>query len=646
MKAKHQFLFIAFTFFVTIVAHSQMAFYQDQFKGGVTGAGYSTGALTAGPNTGSISIHIAPGSTIRKAYLLAARLGTQPTITTTLNAKSYTFDASTQVTPPFINYYGVGKAGAVHAVDITTDIDPAIKDYTLAVPFQGTFNAYQNKFIDFYLLIAYNNPTLACVNIDAFLNTQDLTTNPIVNWGTVNFGQAINTSNDVGLALFSGYSCEASDGSRIAINTTTLGNIFGPDINEGNITNCAGPIGSFYYQNSTLFGLSDDHPDQAMNGADALSNVKNILTNNALSASISYTDATIDLGPPFFSDNNLWGAFFVYSASGNTLNVVSSTIAPTCHHPSGSLIINSISNGTGPYFLTELNSVTSITFTPTYTISPISVGSHTYIVSEVNGCKTQTIIASFAQTSLSVSTSGTLTCTTNSVILTSNLNSPTTSYTWMPQHVNTPTVMVTTPGNYTLTINDPTNGCNGSAQVTVVKNQSVITANFNYSPQEPSLINPTISFTNLSQGASTYQWYSNGILFSTQTNPNYTLINEGTYMFTLIAKHGTCTDTASASINIKDEFSLYMPNSFTPNDDGLNDTFYPFMRGYSPKNYSFMIFDRWGKLIYESKDTQDTQWNGYYKNELCQDGTYTWKLNINTNTGVRKALTGHVMLLK
>ena len=66
---------------------------------------------------------------------------------------------------------------------------------------------------------------------------------------------------------------------------------------------------------------------------------------------------------------------------------------------------------------------------------------------------------------------------------------------------------------------------------------------------------------------------------------------------------------------------LFAPNAFTPNGDGLNDLFE--LKGLYIAEYHFMLFDRWGALIYESFSLSD-HWDGTWRNKPCQEGVYVW----------------------
>lgn len=71
---------------------------------------------------------------------------------------------------------------------------------------------------------------------------------------------------------------------------------------------------------------------------------------------------------------------------------------------------------------------------------------------------------------------------------------------------------------------------------------------------------------------------------------------------------------------------FYIPNAFTPDRDNLNESFKPILRCI-PEQYDFMIFDRWGELIFHTNFYTEG-WDGYYNSRLCPLGVYVWKIFI------------------
>lgn len=70
---------------------------------------------------------------------------------------------------------------------------------------------------------------------------------------------------------------------------------------------------------------------------------------------------------------------------------------------------------------------------------------------------------------------------------------------------------------------------------------------------------------------------------------------------------------------------MFMPNAFTPDGDGINDTFSPVFE-CAPYNYSLQIYDRWGRVVY-FQDDPEIPWNGYFDGNFAPPGIYNWRLN-------------------
>jgi gliding motility-associated-like protein len=76
-------------------------------------------------------------------------------------------------------------------------------------------------------------------------------------------------------------------------------------------------------------------------------------------------------------------------------------------------------------------------------------------------------------------------------------------------------------------------------------------------------------------------------------------------------------------IKVDIPLQIFVPNSFTPNNDGLNDTFNA--KGLFIETYSMEIYSRWGELLYHTENL-DEGWNGYYNGSLIPEGTYAYKI--------------------
>jgi gliding motility-associated-like protein len=97
------------------------------------------------------------------------------------------------------------------------------------------------------------------------------------------------------------------------------------------------------------------------------------------------------------------------------------------------------------------------------------------------------------------------------------------------------------------------------------------------------------------------------------------------------------------------ESRIIIPNAFTPNGDGHNETFRPLVLTEGVTNFSMLIYNRWGQLIFESKD-YTTGWDGQVKNKYAPPGVYIYVISYNVRTGVEsfksEVSKGHVTLLR
>ncbi len=105
-----------------------------------------------------------------------------------------------------------------------------------------------------------------------------------------------------------------------------------------------------------------------------------------------------------------------------------------------------------------------------------------------------------------------------------------------------------------------------------------------------------------------------------------------------------CSDSACVKITTTPCSYFYIPNSFTPNNDDLNDVFKPEIVGM--KEYHFLISNRWGEKIFETTDLTEG-WNGNYLDQECPQDVYVYKINFTDNTTNKQHLLyiGRVTLL-
>ena len=107
-----------------------------------------------------------------------------------------------------------------------------------------------------------------------------------------------------------------------------------------------------------------------------------------------------------------------------------------------------------------------------------------------------------------------------------------------------------------------------------------------------------------------------------------------------------CRDSIQEWQRVEKRGTLFIPNTFTPNNDGLNDGFAPILRGVNPDTYEFAIFDRWGTMIFRSTDL-NREWDGTYNGKYVKDGAYLWRVTYQfENSEEVNDKSGHVNVYK
>lgn len=132
-------------------------------------------------------------------------------------------------------------------------------------------------------------------------------------------------------------------------------------------------------------------------------------------------------------------------------------------------------------------------------------------------------------------------------------------------------------------------------------------------------------------------------------NPTLTATTNGTYVVTVIDNNG-CEDDAIIEIRviIKD---LYIPNIFSPNDDGANDIFTIFGDADQVNNViSLAIFDRWGNMVFLNEEfgiNDPTEgWNGKFNGRLAMPGVYVYAVEVLMNNGETRTFGGDITLIR
>jgi gliding motility-associated-like protein len=121
-----------------------------------------------------------------------------------------------------------------------------------------------------------------------------------------------------------------------------------------------------------------------------------------------------------------------------------------------------------------------------------------------------------------------------------------------------------------------------------------------------------------------------------------------TYSIQVTANNG-CRDEDKVIVYVDRRRYVYVPNVFSPNEDGVNDKFSVFAKEGTVKNIkSLQLFDRWGEAVYDLYNFQPNDpnigWDGRFRNQPMNPGVYVWVLEVEFIDGVTEVYSGDVMV--
>lgn len=155
--------------------------------------------------------------------------------------------------------------------------------------------------------------------------------------------------------------------------------------------------------------------------------------------------------------------------------------------------------------------------------------------------------------------------------------------------------------------------------------------------------NPTLQFINQSSNYDQALWKFGDENYSNEVSPWHTFTEvENKHIHLYVDNEEGCQDSMSYTIGVSSEIPIYAPNAFTPEKDGINETFRP--KTECLKDFEMWIYDQWGGLVFYSNDLTKG-WDGTYKNKACQIGLYGWKIKYHGGSA-NQILTGNVSLLR
>lgn len=160
-------------------------------------------------------------------------------------------------------------------------------------------------------------------------------------------------------------------------------------------------------------------------------------------------------------------------------------------------------------------------------------------------------------------------------------------------------------------------------------------------------MNIPITFENCSQNSDNWNWTFGDFATSNMESPIHDYNQEGDYVVTLVATNEFgCIDSVAKIVSIIGDTDIFIPNSFTPNDDGLNDIFMPVMREVNRTGYSLKIYNRLGQLVFVSTNIE-LGWDGKINGTPVEMGsTYSYVIFYENLNGRKMMTKGSVSVIK
>ncbi|MDG1176515.1 MAG: gliding motility-associated C-terminal domain-containing protein [Flavobacteriales bacterium] len=205
-------------------------------------------------------------------------------------------------------------------------------------------------------------------------------------------------------------------------------------------------------------------------------------------------------------------------------------------------------------------------------------------------------------------------------------------------------------GAFPITLTSISNlGCVHDTTINVDVNP-LPTIDFNHNPITVYTFDTKVCFTNSSVGAISYLWDFDfiGPSGSSTINSPCPIIfpdnEENTYSVKLIGiNQFGCVDSMIKNLVIQEDFIVYIPNSFTPDGDDLNDIISINHQGIVSLKWS--IFNRWGEEVFFSSELESS-WDGTYKGEQVPVGSYSYKLVVRSVNGEAQEIFGHINVIR
>ncbi|MFH0864989.1 MAG: PKD domain-containing protein [Bacteroidota bacterium] len=459
--------------------------------------------------------------------------------------------------------------------------------------------------------------------------------NCTLSWGYVWNTNPVQNSQTANNLPAGSYTVTVNCGACSTATSVSVNNLPGPSVAITSITNttCSDPNGSASAQatgGSGTYIYSWSNGQSGTNLSGVMAGTYQILVTDQDNCTATNTVTIIDAPGPMATIVNI--------------------VPEDCGFTNGQLTAN-ITGGT-PNFLYAWSTNPQQTSS---TATGLSAGTYTVTVTDGNSC-TATAFATVplinGPTASALSTPEYCDQSNGTVTVTATGGSGIYSFTWSsnpPQYTQTATNLPA--GSYTVVVDD--GGCTTATTVNIMEIQGP-DAGFSANPKVLTIMDGPVSFLDNSSGNIVdWNWNLGDGSMGTGTEFDHPYENIGTYVVTLIVTDNNgCLDTTVDTIKVKDIFTFYIPNAFTPNNDGYNDFFFPQGVSVDPNNFDMYIFDRWGNLMFHTSlwfENHSALWNGTMHNagtyeDVVMD-VYVYRIKVKEMEGPKHEYIGRIALI-
>ena len=206
-------------------------------------------------------------------------------------------------------------------------------------------------------------------------------------------------------------------------------------------------------------------------------------------------------------------------------------------------------------------------------------------------------------------------------------------------------------GNYTLIVEDAT-GCRDSVDIEIAE-PAPITVNLSASQTLISTGDSVVLTANTTANSDSVIWSPAGAFNDCTDCFTQTVFPDGatTYTVRIIDEDG-CTASASTSVSLQPSVDLevFVPSAFSPNNDGINDIFLPFVGSRVARINFFFVYDRWGEPVHQVSDVAPNDlsagWDGTFRGKLLNTSVFVWTAEVEYIDGTIELFEGDVTMLK